>query len=1157
MEENNYHIGLVLFYDERDGFGLIASNNRGMSIPVLDHDLYVVRSSFIEESAKVKNQIVVFQLVENSNWQRRVVNVRKYNSNLETDLKLAITYYEDYEYIQKEGQCFNLFNQLGVEYTRLLPILKHQIEMTPNSTPIEKCNRILHLVKKYKEKQPDSKQYIFSDDYDNENRNLWEGIFSLLRKQDWLELLNIIPSVIQYLHDSSIVSEWINSLSVDISNYERIKELNNIIPIVPEEFKPILREKIENAANKHIESLIERNACGRYLREATNGSNFSTKMEEDISEYLPFTSRNFDSEIIVCKQQVKINNFLAQIESYKEEPTSAKLDDILDLYHTIDSDKDYSCLISELIENRIYFLIDAQSHNDIIDLFSKVERLFPSTAKDIKARITKRITEYLTKNFDIIIANSNLSAFESIFENYKDLLTEEEIKKFKIECRNIILRSNSICLLEKATNSKYHWIEESDKNDRIKTIISQWEFEDINHYLRNIYQDDSVPDLVKKETAFRSFQLIGYELDKPFDGSSNNEYVYFRSDIKEANIRFLQRLKNICISDQLKKQWREYITNLSVDDILTLYDRNIISVLPNNTIAEVIKNLSIQDADNNNLKNWYSAPSFKDSRLKKIFTDSKIDTFNPIASYLKGMNIAKENIALAIWLVELLYANKPDSLTYYALHEWENTFASKLANLKDSVPANKKLGVLLWAVHLRTAANSSALTEVFPWFPPYLQIKIVKRLFYFIGVGKLRFNAHSLYDYLTRTGEQLWLPIEIVFSYLKLREDNTQATFTNSHMLSLIDERDDHQEWFGISKFVVKCNGRWKVDYGNDLERDNWETQLYNGALYKNETSTDLVLYIPHRMIDKRDNLHRYNNKYYRIIQEVIALNIREGSYIIEQESNGIKYSFNENSKIEVLSLVRYFNIHDKLHSKIEYTQSELNDDFCECRLSESVSTNKSLPFYWCDNKPCFRPWVRFHAAEEWMQYTILDFMRILNIPTDYTNKRGKTTQFGYFIMFSSFLKSFARFYEHLKCRKCGEIMHPSNITNFASRSVTEFACCNETCELKGKSVYLNHCFNKPKCDTIIDSRDSKQCSNGQYICPECGGCCSTGNFRKRVNNLRQTGGYISPWLSNFVNRGLGHWELNKRFCFKCGNQMEESTNGFKCKHCSVTYKRY
>lgn len=375
-------------------------------------------------------------------------------------------------------------------------------------------------------------------------------------------------------------------------------------------------------------------------------------------------------------------------------------------------------------------------------------------------------------------------------------------------------------------------------------------------------------------------------------------------------------------------------------------------------------------------------------------------------------------------------------------------------------------------------------------------------------------------------------------------------------MLSLLDGRNDHSEWIGIREFVEQCHGRWYANYDYNDNSSDWRTPFYNGCLRRIQSSTDLGLFIPRKMINGSGALQNYNNKYYTLVNSIIEINFGNEAFITKEDANGMLYRFRQECEIPLLNLARHFNIDIHWHgSKVSYSCNENQDDyFCECRSAEALSQREGLPFYWCGNKPCFRSWVRFRTSSEWEHYTLLDFMRILCIPTDYTNRAGKRTHNGYFIILSSFLKSFAKFYEHLKCRKCGKLLHPLNLSNFASRSVTEFTCDNDSCELKGQTIYLNHCFNKPKCDTIIDSRDSKQCPNGQYICPECGGCCSTENFRQRISNLYQVGGVVSPWIESFVRDGRGHWEKNERFCYKCGKIMTLYMGGFVCADCKINY---
>ena len=307
-------------------------------------------------------------------------------------------------------------------------------------------------------------------------------------------------------------------------------------------------------------------------------------------------------------------------------------------------------------------------------------------------------------------------------------------------------------------------------------------------------------------------------------------------------------------------------------------------------------------------------------------------------------------------------------------------------------------------------------------------------------------------------------------------------------------------------------------------------------------------------MCDIDGNPQEYNNKHFNDINEYAKINFGIDPINAREGTKAYILYFNKDQQVEVYNMAMVFRIcfRDRYQQPIDYNVND-NDShlFCEVRQALKLDKDYGLPFYWCRGYPCHRWPVRFMINSEWEKYTILDFLRILNIPVDYESSKG-ITRFGHYIILSSFMLSFKKFYDHLECRSCKKLMKPNDMSNFATRAVTEFSCANEECENFGKVVYLNHCFNRKDCNATIDSRDSKQCPNGQYICPECGACCSTQNFANRLSNLRFTGGAISPWLENFVNSDLGHWEKNEFYCYKCGKKL---VNG-ECPDCNTSYDK-
>ena len=531
------------------------------------------------------------------------------------------------------------------------------------------------------------------------------------------------------------------------------------------------------------------------------------------------------------------------------------------------------------------------------------------------------------------------------------------------------------------------------------------------------------------------------------------------------------------------------------------------------------------------------------------------ELFPLIAKRLLSLDLSiSTNIPLAVLLLELLELKKPVESDYIILRNWEKELETNLKEFRTKIDNNDKLVVILWVVYFKTSGPIKSLSEVFIYLPPYLQIRCVKKLFAGIAMGKISYTAETLYTLLNPNKKNLCFPLDITFEYLMLREKNPNKSFTINMMLKLLDERqkDDHNDWIGIRELVAKCNGRQILNQ-NITYRD-YEI-YYNGAIEVIES--EIIVSIPKRMIDSQGISQKYNNKYYNQIEELIRISFDSSKYYVDNKIDRLIYHFNKSEELELINLARYYHLnYNNIFNFLSFTRNETDDDiFCECRLTKKLD-KKRLAFYWCGNKPCFRTPIRYRVASEWEYYTILDFMRILNIQTDYVTQEGEYIKYGYYIFFSSFLKSFAKFYEHLKCRECGRLLKPCDISNFESRVANTFECLNEQCSNKKKEVkvYLNHCFNKTKCKTIIDSRDSKKCPNGHVICPNCGACCSTENFRIRLDNLHLNGGKIKDGLVYFVNNKMGHWEKNQFFCYKCGKEMKNNDGIFRCPDCKTEY---
>lgn len=239
------------------------------------------------------------------------------------------------------------------------------------------------------------------------------------------------------------------------------------------------------------------------------------------------------------------------------------------------------------------------------------------------------------------------------------------------------------------------------------------------------------------------------------------------------------------------------------------------------------------------------------------------------------------------------------------------------------------------------------------------------------------------------------------------------------------------------------------------------------------------------------------------------------------------------------------------LKSKKNYKEQPIGTKYCCGQKSNVLSTLSQKEFWWCNNSPCFQNNINHH--QNWKEYTLFDLMNILDFSMNEQKKDGSIIDNGLYTRFVAFINRFNRLLEKLYCNECNHILYPAESSNFAAYSVTKFICKNDNCSCKNQIVYLNHCLN-PQCNETIDSRVSKKCSNGLYICEKCGSCCSHNMFKRRLNNLSINGQNDSR-LGELVVNNEGHLEKAEYFCYKCGQVMEEqSAKKFKCRDCNIEY---
>lgn len=291
-----------------------------------------------------------------------------------------------------------------------------------------------------------------------------------------------------------------------------------------------------------------------------------------------------------------------------------------------------------------------------------------------------------------------------------------------------------------------------------------------------------------------------------------------------------------------------------------------------------------------------------------------------------------------------------------------------------------------------------------------------------------------------------------------------------------------------IDEMIEKCGGRvWKAIHYNSNSSEEWYISI-NGHEFS-----------------VKDNLININKKSY-------SLNRDNKSICID----GIYYNFKWVKKRNVFHSENY-GIPDGL-------------TFCDAvksQFDEDLNSN----FYWCCNSKCYNPCQKNYNPFQWEKYSLRDFIIILGIPFDN----------DLYYRFVSVVNKVNRLLEKLKCNSCNKLMRDAATSEFAFFRVNTFHCTDSNCNEYHKKVYLTHCLNW-KCLNIIDTRISKACENGWYICEKCDNCCYQEKIDRRYQNLL-TNAAFNPnnprhqKLKFQVDNKLGHLERNEVYDFKTGEK--------------------
>lgn len=278
---------------------------------------------------------------------------------------------------------------------------------------------------------------------------------------------------------------------------------------------------------------------------------------------------------------------------------------------------------------------------------------------------------------------------------------------------------------------------------------------------------------------------------------------------------------------------------------------------------------------------------------------------------------------------------------------------------------------------------------------------------------------------------------------------------------------------------------------------------------------------------------------------------------IVNNEYFEIQYDEQKLDELKQIFYLRYNkeyveNKDEKfLSNKFFIENKNLYRPYCSPKLSEQKHIALDIPYYWCSGKECFRnALVRATLDEQlnWKNYTIYHMSEIMGFPK--VNKSSEGVEVDDSVgVFIAIVNRAYRLFKLLKCRSCGHMLFSSGRVSDYNR--TNFYCCsNPECSQYKKLIYLNYCHTCKK--GIIDSRDTKQCPNGWYICPSCYSCCNDTLYEKQKQlyvNLRKP---IPSKVSSFI--GKGHNNKGQYYCPGCGELLQKKDRVYICIKCEKEY---